>query len=78
MENNFLARLTERPLLCDGAMGTVLYSKGVAFEKSFEDLNLTHPALVAEVHRDYIEAGADLILTNSLWGQSCKAECASP
>ena len=72
MNNSFLERLAERPLLCDGAMGTVLYSKGVAFEKSFEDLNLTNPALVAEVHRDYIEAGADIILTNTFGANRVK------
>jgi len=53
------------PLLADGAMGTVLHGRGVDFDQCFDELNLTDPAVVAEVHREYIEAGAGLILTNT-------------
>jgi methionine synthase / methylenetetrahydrofolate reductase (NADH) len=53
------------PLLSDGAMGTMLNARGASFEACFDLLNLTRPALVAEVHREYIEAGADLIQTNT-------------
>ena len=52
-------------LLADGAMGTMLHSRGVGFDQCFDELNLTNPAIVAEVHREYIEAGAGLILTNT-------------
>lgn len=52
-------------LLTDGAMGTMLHSKGAALDACFDALNVDSPALVAEVHRGYIEAGADLIETNS-------------
>ncbi len=52
-----LLQSSSKPLLADGAMGTVLHARGVGFDRSFDELNLTDPALVAEVHREYIEAG---------------------
>lgn len=53
------------PLLGDGAMGTMLNARGVDFEQCFDALNLTNPALVGEIHRAYIEAGAQIIQTNT-------------
>jgi len=53
------------PLLADGAMGTMLHARGVAFSTCFDALNLHQPAVVAEVHRAYIDAGSDIILTNT-------------
>ena len=61
----FLKRLAEGVVLADGAMGTVLYDKGIPFDRSFDALNLTDPALVQSVHREYIRAGAELIETNT-------------
>ncbi len=61
----FLEALAQRVLVCDGAMGTVLYAKGVFLNRSFDELNLTQPDLVAEVHGDYVRAGADVIETNT-------------
>src|SRR5512136_1376303 len=58
-------RLSSEVLLADGAMGTMLHSHGIGFDKCFDELNLTNPAAVAEVHRAYIDAGAQLILTNT-------------
>ena len=72
MSNKLLSRLAEKPLLCDGATGTVLYSKGVTFDQPFEELNITNPAVVAEVHRSYIEAGADVIQTNTFGANGIK------
>jgi homocysteine S-methyltransferase len=46
-------------------MGTTLYSRGVFLNRCFDELNITQPGLVAEVHRDYIRAGADVIETNT-------------
>lgn len=54
-----------KPLLSDGAMGTMLHSRGVTFEGCFEALNLSQPGLVAELHREYIEAGSQIIQTNT-------------
>jgi homocysteine S-methyltransferase len=54
-----------KPLLSDGAMGTMLNGRGISFEACFDALNLTDPALVAGIHREYILAGADVIQTNT-------------
>ena len=62
---NLLERLTKETLLADGAMGTMLHSRGISFDKCFDELNLTQPEAVAEVHRAYVESGAQLILTNT-------------
>jgi len=63
--SDLLERLSFEVILADGAMGTMLHSRGVSFEKCFDELNLTNPVAVADVHREYIEAGAQLILTNT-------------
>jgi methionine synthase / methylenetetrahydrofolate reductase (NADH) len=63
--NKFLDLLSSQTLLADGAMGTMLHARGVGFDKCFDELNITNPAAVAEVHREYIEAGAQLIITNT-------------
>jgi homocysteine S-methyltransferase len=65
MTNKFLDLLTSQTILADGAMGTMLHARGVGFDKCFDELNLTNPAAVAEIHREYIEAGAKLIITNT-------------
>jgi methionine synthase I (cobalamin-dependent)/5,10-methylenetetrahydrofolate reductase len=65
VKSPFLDRLARGPLLGDGAMGTLLYARGVSFEQNFDELNLTQPALVGQVHRDYLAAGAELIETNT-------------
>src|SRR4026207_212465 len=58
---SFLSALESRVLVCDGAMGTMLYAKGVFINKSFDALNITQPDLVAEVHQEYVRAGADML-----------------
>ena len=65
MAKSFLEALDDRVLVCDGAMGTMLYAKGVFINKSFDALNLTRPDLVGQVHQEYIRAGADIIETNT-------------
>ena len=65
MTNKFLELLSTQTILADGAMGTMLHTHGVGFDKCFDELNLTNPAAVAEIHRAYIEAGAQLIITNT-------------
>ncbi|HEY9594100.1 MAG TPA: bifunctional homocysteine S-methyltransferase/methylenetetrahydrofolate reductase, partial [Spirochaetia bacterium] len=57
----------DRTILFDGAMGTMLYERGVFLNRSFEEVCLSDPRLVLSVHRDYIAAGADVLTTNS-WG----------
>lgn len=62
---NFLEILSQKTVVADGAMGTMLHAHGVDFGKCFDELNLTNPAAVADIHREYIEAGAELIITNT-------------
>jgi methionine synthase / methylenetetrahydrofolate reductase(NADPH) len=65
-KNAFLALLeTGRPILSDGAIGTMLHNRGVSFEDCFDALNLNAPGLVGEIHREYIEAGSQMIQTNT-------------
>jgi methionine synthase I (cobalamin-dependent)/5,10-methylenetetrahydrofolate reductase len=65
MTNKFLELLSSSTILADGAMGTMLHARGIGFDKCFDELNLTNPAAVADIHREYIEAGAQLIITNT-------------
>ncbi|MDO9545810.1 MAG: bifunctional homocysteine S-methyltransferase/methylenetetrahydrofolate reductase [Pelolinea sp.] len=62
----------EKPILADGAMGTVLHERGVSFDSCFDELNLTDPRVVGDVHREYIEAGAQIILTNTFGANAYK------
>ena len=62
---NLLETLEKKTILADGAMGTMLHARGIGFDSCFDELNLTNPAAVAEVHREYIEAGAELVITNT-------------
>ncbi|MDA1194014.1 MAG: homocysteine S-methyltransferase family protein, partial [Planctomycetota bacterium] len=65
MPKELRTRLEEGPLIGDGAMGTMLYTKGIYINRSFEEINLTQPELVADVHRAYVTAGAEVIETNT-------------
>ena len=68
----FLEVIDDRVLVCDGAMGTMLYAKGVFINRCFDALNLTDPARVAEVHQEYVRAGADVIETNTFGANRVK------
>src|SRR3990167_10985379 len=70
--HSFIEALDSRVLVCDGAMGTMLYAKGVFINKSFDALNVTQPDLVAEVHLEYVRAGADIIETNTFGANRIK------
>jgi homocysteine S-methyltransferase len=61
----FLEALDQRVLVCDGATGTQLYARGIFLNRCFDELNLTQPDLVAEIHHDYVRAGADVLETNT-------------
>jgi methionine synthase I (cobalamin-dependent)/5,10-methylenetetrahydrofolate reductase len=54
-----------RPILADGAMGTVLYARGVFINRCYDELNLTDPGLILSIHEEYLQAGAELIETNT-------------
>jgi len=61
----FLERLSERPLLGDGALGTMLYARGVPLDACFDVFNVNEPKIVQAIHAEYIQAGADWIETNT-------------
>ena len=65
MSAPFVARLAERPLLCDGAMGTMLYARGVPLDACFDVLCVSDPKVVQGIHAEYIAAGSDCIETNT-------------
>jgi methionine synthase / methylenetetrahydrofolate reductase(NADPH) len=69
---SFLEILKSRPILADGGMGTLLYSRGASHETTFEHLNLTKQDVVQQIHVDYINAGAEIIETNSFSGNRIK------
>ncbi len=62
---SFREKLENEIIVFDGGTGTYLYEKGIYINRCFEELNLVSPELVQEVHRDYINAGADIIETNT-------------
>jgi methionine synthase / methylenetetrahydrofolate reductase(NADPH) len=68
----FIDALARQVLVCDGAMGTMLYAKGVFLNRSFDELNLTRPELVLAVHQAYALAGADVIETNTFGANRVK------
>src|SRR5437763_8179247 len=70
MASDFLARIKHSPVLCDGAMGTLLYAKGIFINRSYDELNLSHPELIRGIHHDYLQAGAEIIETNTFGGNS--------
>jgi homocysteine S-methyltransferase len=61
----FREALESRILVADGAMGTALYSKGVFINRCYDELNLSLPALVRDVHQEYVKAGAEILETNT-------------
>lgn len=69
---SFRERLGNEIILFDGGTGTYLYEKGVYINRCFDELNLTNPELVTEVHRDYVNAGADIIETNTYGANTFK------
>ncbi len=61
----FRGQLSRRAMVADGAMGTLLYAKGVFINRSYDELNLSSPALVKDVHGEYVKAGAEILETNT-------------
>jgi homocysteine S-methyltransferase len=68
----FLEALRRRVLVCDGAMGTMLYARGIFINRSFDSLNISDPGLVTDVHKGYVRAGADVIETNTFGANRIK------
>jgi methionine synthase I (cobalamin-dependent)/5,10-methylenetetrahydrofolate reductase len=61
-------------VLCDGAMGTMLYSCGVFINRCYDELNITQPELVRSVHEQYLQAGAQIIETNTFGANAFRLE----
>lgn len=71
---NIIEKMNETPLVFDGAMGTMIYEKGVFINACFDELNITRPDLIKSIHKEYIESGADVILTNTFGANKFKLE----
>lgn len=69
-DSAFVRALLARPVLCDGAMGTLLYSKGIFINRCYDELNLSQPELISGIHEDYLHAGAEVIETNTFGATS--------
>ena len=70
--SDFLSRLSKSPILCDGAMGTLLYANGVFINRSYDELNLSQPEMIHSVHQGYLQAGAEIIETNTFGANSVR------
>src|SRR2546426_5096526 len=70
MAGDLLTRLKKTPVLCDGAMGTLLYSKGIFINRCYDELNLSQPELIRGIHHEYLQAGAEIVETNTFGANS--------
>src|SRR6204780_3239315 len=70
MSKDLLARIKQSAVLCDGAMGTLLYAKGIFINRSYDELNISQPDLIRGIHHEYLQAGAEIIETNTFGGNS--------
>lgn len=71
---NIIDKMNETPLVFDGAMGTMIYEKGVFVNACYDELNITNPELIKSIHSDYVKAGCDVILTNTFGANKFKLE----
>src|SRR5678810_1472717 len=70
MAADLLARLKQSPVLCDGATGTLLYAKGIFINRCYDELNVSQPELIRSIHHEYLQAGAEIIETNTFGGNA--------
>src|ERR1017187_1335843 len=61
----FREQLARRAMVADGAMGTMLYSRGVFINRCFDELNISAPDMVRQIHQEYVKAGAEILETNT-------------
>src|SRR6185436_12834528 len=61
----FREQLSRRVMVADGAMGTMLYDKGVFINRCYDELNLSAPDMIRQIHLDYVKAGAEILETNT-------------
>src|SRR6202167_2926098 len=70
MAGDFLAPVKQSPILCDGAMGTLLYANGISITRCYDELNVSQPELIRAIHLDYLQAGAEIVETNTFGANS--------
>src|SRR3954452_8183012 len=74
MAFDLISRLQQGPVLCDGAMGTLLYAKGIFINRCYDELNLSQPELIREIHNGYLHSGAQIIETNTFGANHFRLE----
>jgi len=74
MREPFFQRLEKKIIVCDGAMGTMLYAKGIALNRCYDELNVTLPQVVKDVHLGYVKAGAEVLETNTFGANRYRLE----
>jgi len=74
MKKPFLDFIKGNIALMDGAMGTEIYARGIFINTCYDELNLSNPKMIKEIHRSYIEAGADIIETNTFGANRIKLQ----
>src|SRR5579863_5051877 len=70
MATDLLTRIKQSAVLCDGAIGTLLYAKGIFINRCYDELNVSQPDLIRGIHHEYLQAGAEIIETNTFGGNS--------
>src|SRR5271170_4959655 len=70
MATDLLTQIRKSAVLCDGAMGTLLYAKGIFINRCYDELNISQPDLIRGIHHEYLQAGAEIIETNTFGGSS--------
>lgn len=74
MRDPFLQKIEKQPLVCDGAMGTMFYAKGISFSHCYDELNITNPQVVKDTHLAYVKAGAEVLETNTFGANKFRLE----
>ena len=74
MAGDLIERLNRAPILCDGAMGTLLYGKGIFINRCYDEMNVSQSDLILDLHHQYLQAGAEIIETNTFGGNSFRLE----
>ena len=72
MNSSFIDKINEGVMLFDGAMGTMLYERGIFINRCFDEANLSSPDMVSKIHREYLEAGAEILETNTFGANKYK------
>ena len=74
MPGSLIERLQKSAVLCDGAMGTLLYAKGIFINRCYDELNLSQPELIRGIHHEYLQAGAEIIESNTFGANGPRLE----